>query len=305
MRIDSICSYESCKLVSIILISFLLFILILTSDISTFLKGLLSILLLLVAGHFIRDITKAQGWSGFILFKIKEGIKLIEIMNKFFGKWMDAISDFGLIFGFGISGIKLFRHIEWKTTLFSIFILIVFVFFIMPFISHFTISTIDIPQNNMERQTTFDSAIFSLVVLIIFGFVGFVILTLIANSISIISSLLLFLLGGAQKIQSAPGVSFVIPGITIPLIEGIIALIVLLIIHEGAHGIIAMRAKVKIKSSGLLLFGFIPVGAYVDVDEKSLEKKEIKYKLRVASSGAGANIVAAILFFIPAFALLL
>lgn len=306
MGFSDFCKFESCKLISIVLVSFLIFILILTSDVSGFLKGVLSISLLLVTGMIIRSVTRADGWSGFIMFNIKEGLDFINWMNKIFGRWMDQISDFGLVFGFGLASIKLFRHIQIKTVILSLAILLLFTFFISPYITVIAFTAIQIPQTDSIQSSGQESiAIASLLVLLLFGFTGLVSLSLIAKAATIVYSVLLFIFKLSPKIDSTPGVSFIIPGITIPLFEGVIALLVLLVLHEGAHGIEALRSRIKLKSSGLLLFGFIPVGAYVDIDEKSLSNKDKKHRLRVAAAGAATNILASILFFIPTFLLLI
>ncbi|MEM4589838.1 MAG: site-2 protease family protein [Candidatus Micrarchaeia archaeon] len=307
MQLDSICKNESCKLAGIVIISFLIFFLIVTSNISAFLKGILSIAILLITGILIRKITGADGWSGFLMLKIKEGLDFIRWSNRFFGKWMDGIADFGLVFGFGLISTKLFRHVKMNTIIIGLITLVVFSLFISPFITVIALSVIDLPQTEIPDSSSSQFSILSILsfaVLLIFGFAGFVALGLIAKAASVIYSIISFLLGITPKIDSSPGVSFIIPGITIPLFEGIIALLLLLVIHEGAHGIEAIRSKVRLKSSGLLLFGFIPVGAFVDIDDNQLSKRHSKEKLRVAAAGAASNIVATIIFFIPTILLL-
>jgi membrane-associated protease RseP (regulator of RpoE activity) len=49
-----------------------------------------------------------------------------------------------------------------------------------------------------------------------------------------------------------------------------------------------------VKSSALLFFLFIPVGAGIDVDEKELEKAERKNSSRVLAAGVGANVTVAL-----------
>ena len=69
-----------------------------------------------------------------------------------------------------------------------------------------------------------------------------------------------------------PGVAPIIPGIDIPLFAGIISLAVLLVVHEFSHGLLARAAKVRLKSIGLLIFSIIPVGAFVEPDERQISK---------------------------------
>lgn len=80
----------------------------------------------------------------------------------------------------------------------------------------------------------------------------------------------------------------------------IIVLVIIAIPHEFAHGIFAAYNKIKIKSTG---FGFFPfffpvfLAAFVEPDEKKMEKKSIFSQLAVLSAGTFANLLTAILFF--------
>jgi len=76
---------------------------------------------------------------------------------------------------------------------------------------------------------------------------------------------------------------------------GWLAIVCAIVVHEGAHGIIARNRGLNVKSSGLLFFLIIPVGAFVDVDEEQLAKAKSKDSLRVMAAGVGANIVVAII----------
>ncbi len=296
---------EQGLLILTILLGVVFFLWILTSDLSVFMKGISSILILLITGIFIRAMTAAEGWSGFLMFKIKDGIKLIEFGNRKFGRWMDFIADFGLIFGFGLLSLKLFRHIDTKIFVLSIVALGVFSVVVAPYITLIALTTMDIPTLDTSNGEVPNTAAFlSLFMLLFTGFAGSVVFGLISKAFSILTSLVYFLAGLSSQMDSTPGVSFIIPGITIPLLEGAIALLILLIVHEGGHGIAALRAKIKIKSTGFLLFGFIPVGAFVDINDKSLSKKNVKHRLRVAAAGAASNIVTALVFFIPTMILL-
>jgi len=78
----------------------------------------------------------------------------------------------------------------------------------------------------------------------------------------------------------------------VPLFYWIIAIVVLMLVHEGSHGIMALRDKVKIKSIGWGVFIVIPL-AFVEIDEKHLEKKGKWAQLRVYGAGSFANFVTA------------
>ena len=86
-----------------------------------------------------------------------------------------------------------------------------------------------------------------------------------------------------------------LPGINpmLPVLYGWLAIIVAITIHEGAHGIVARNEGFNVKSSGLLFFLFIPIGAFVDVDEEQIAKAKPRPALKVMAAGVGANILLA------------
>jgi len=81
----------------------------------------------------------------------------------------------------------------------------------------------------------------------------------------------------------------------------IIILAIIAITHEFAHGILAALNKVRIKKTG---FGFFPfflpifLAAFVELDEKRMEKKSKFSQMAILSAGTFANVLTAILFFI-------
>jgi membrane-associated protease RseP (regulator of RpoE activity) len=88
-----------------------------------------------------------------------------------------------------------------------------------------------------------------------------------------------------------------LPGINpyLPIVDGWIALVIGMIIHEGAHGIVARSLGLPVKASGLLFFLFVPIGAFVDVDETALKTAKASYSGRVLAAGAGINLVVGLL----------
>ena len=91
-----------------------------------------------------------------------------------------------------------------------------------------------------------------------------------------------------------------LPGINpyIPLLDGWAALVVAMVVHEGAHGVVARSLGYPVKSSGLLLFLVIPIGAFVEVDEKALKAAPARDSIRILAAGAGVNFIAGIIFLI-------
>jgi membrane-associated protease RseP (regulator of RpoE activity) len=77
----------------------------------------------------------------------------------------------------------------------------------------------------------------------------------------------------------------------------IVAIAVIAIFHEFSHGIIARRYGVKIKTTG---FGFLGpfLAAFVEPDEKQMEKKPKFQQIAILSAGTFTNLILAILFFL-------
>ncbi len=94
-----------------------------------------------------------------------------------------------------------------------------------------------------------------------------------------------------------------LPGINpyIPVIDGWAALIVAMVIHEGAHGIVARSLGYPVKSSGLLFFLVIPIGAFVEVDETALKAGKPRDAGRILAAGAGVNFVVGLIFLVLMF----
>ncbi|MBN2052494.1 site-2 protease family protein [Candidatus Woesearchaeota archaeon] len=94
-----------------------------------------------------------------------------------------------------------------------------------------------------------------------------------------------------------PGAPIIGMGIKFPLIIGWISLLLIIIIHEGSHGIVAKAFKQKIKSTGIAFFGPIP-GAFVEIDENKLQKQKDHVQCSVFAAGPNANIITSVLFFL-------
>jgi membrane-associated protease RseP (regulator of RpoE activity) len=116
---------------------------------------------------------------------------------------------------------------------------------------------------------------------------------------------------------------FLIPGINeyIPLLWGIIALVVTLVVHEFSHAILCKVEGIKVKSMGLFV-ALLPIGGFAEPDEEQLlgkmnereketqEPEEPKKlatrseRVRVLTAGVMANFVTALLAFILFFSFL-
>jgi len=99
--------------------------------------------------------------------------------------------------------------------------------------------------------------------------------------------------------ESAPSPEMIlgIPGINplIPIWYGILGLVVAIIVHEFAHGVLTRVGDLKLKSLGLVFLIF-PMGAFVEPDEEELNKTDKKKRTSVFAVGASTNIIIALFF---------
>jgi membrane-associated protease RseP (regulator of RpoE activity) len=118
------------------------------------------------------------------------------------------------------------------------------------------------------------------------------------------AAIVILILKGLWDLVLVPGappvISPVLPGIPIPgspiqvpLIEGWIALFIVVLIHEFSHGIVAAAHNIRVKSTGLLFFGPL-LGAFVEPDEKQVEKKGDVVKYSIFAAGPFSNVLLAL-----------
>ena len=112
-----------------------------------------------------------------------------------------------------------------------------------------------------------------------------------------------YMLGGIYNVLFVPKApatfSLVIPGVKIPgspvvvpFWYGIIALFIVVVIHEFCHGIVASAYNLKVKNTGIVFFGPL-IGAFVEPDEKELEKRDDIEQLSIFAAGPFSNIILA------------
>ena len=102
---------------------------------------------------------------------------------------------------------------------------------------------------------------------------------------------------GAHLATTAPGGMPILPGINLDLVQGVLGLAIVLVVHEAMHGVLARKHKLPLTSAGLVFFGFLPFGAFVDVDDKKLFKAEKVKQNSVLIAGVTANFATALIIF--------
>ncbi len=126
-----------------------------------------------------------------------------------------------------------------------------------------------------------------------------------------------FLLDNISKYFVEPAefadLTVLIPGVTLTSSASItyffLSIPIVLIIHEGAHGIVATLEKIKIKTVGFAIFIALFAG-FVEPDEEEFNNAKKISKLRVIGAGATSNVIfsfalGAILLTNPLFAIIL
>ncbi len=107
--------------------------------------------------------------------------------------------------------------------------------------------------------------------------------------------------------------TLLIPGVTLTssasLTYFLLSIPIVLVIHEGAHGIVATLEKIKIKTGGFAIFIALFAG-FVEPDEDEFNNAKKISKLRVIGAGATSNVIfafalGAILLTNPLFAIVL
>lgn len=121
------------------------------------------------------------------------------------------------------------------------------------------------------------------------------IFSLLAISILILTASLYLSFPEVREIarETGPQGALLIPGLNpyLPIIYGWIAIFIGVVIHELSHGVIARAVDVPVRSSGVMLFLFLPIGAFVEVDDTKLDSTSFKKSGRIIAAGSGSNIV--------------
>ncbi|MFB6145454.1 MAG: site-2 protease family protein [Candidatus Nanohaloarchaea archaeon] len=115
----------------------------------------------------------------------------------------------------------------------------------------------------------------------------------------------LILPGAVSQAKIQPGVSF------IPAEYYLVAIAILVTVHELSHGVIARRLDIDLKSIGYGFLAVIPIGFVEPEGDKSMEGEDLSVeaweiddwmaKVKVACAGSFANYLTAALFLVLAF----
>ncbi|MEM4327215.1 MAG: M50 family metallopeptidase [Candidatus Diapherotrites archaeon] len=243
----------------------------------------------IIITYIIKKTTKFDTYVIGTIIKTEKPLPLFERLSKH-KKIIDAIANFGLFLGFGALAID-FVHGRKKSKLARIGI-----FLISFLLLSGTLIGVDfVLGNNISKNSIVGSSFILLATSFgLLGFSGFTLFALILQGFDIIIKIF-------EGTKACPGVAPLVPGVEIPNVpitpplHAWISLLIILVVHEAMHGITGMRHGFKVKSTGVILFGILPIGAFVEPDEKEIENAEPKKVLPFLSSGPAANLVVMVL----------
>ena len=272
----------------------------------------LALAMLVGVGIVVQRLLKLKGGYGLYMIGGKRGISSIDNTARKHNAFWDAMSMWGLTLGFGILTYPLMKgKIDKRVYVFGLVSLFLITIFILPNLGS-AMQFINLPQiqNALAGNPTTSLSLGGLSVLgyiidaitVFTGFSGLLFALLFISTESILWGVVQFTFAPSQAaatgITNQLGVAPIIPGIDVPFLAGIGALIILLTIHEFSHGVLARKAKVKLQSIGVLVFGSVPIGGFVEPDEKMVEKLDNVKQTKIFSAGIAANFIAMVVFFV-------
>ncbi len=285
-------------LLAIVLAAVLAFYGILELEIEGIWKFFLAVIEMIIVGRILIKRYGLPNEMGLIMFKSRKGLKMIENLSKS-KDLFNFFADTGGAMAYGISSFLLLKKNTKPLPFIVGMIILLFVWkLVFPFATYFLANVLDtgLFENTGGELELSAVPVFLDVLLVLGGFFFILLVSILIYGVMVVYNLSDAFLGGAEP-SVEPGGTVLLPGVNLPLFEGIIALIVILIVHEGAHAVLARIGKVPILSSGVVLFGIIPIGAFVEPDEKLLEKLEQVKQTRVLIAGSTSNLFFSCVFF--------
>ncbi|MFH1222106.1 MAG: site-2 protease family protein [Candidatus Micrarchaeota archaeon] len=263
---------------------------------------------LIAAAMYLVNLALAKKYKlstemGFLLLKSQAGLKFIDQIAKHKDFW-NFFADVGTTMGYGVLGILIMRkNVNWKTFTVGIVLITLISFIIAPFSLAFLSQALGGAAFEKKATISFgDQQTTSLVVagiMYLGGFFLMLVVGLLYYGFHIAYLFIQFIFFGSQQIiTTQPGGTMLLPGVNLKFFEGILALAAILVVHEGSHAILSRIAGVPLKSTGIVLFGIIPIGAFVEPDEHVLNATKQKEQTRILVGGSTANFIFSILFFL-------
>jgi len=255
---------------------------------------LLVILIIGVFAIIAKKLLKLDLYLGFlIMVRTKRLIKYLDKLAKP-TKFLNIITDIGIVIGFGAFGLDYIIRDKVKS-IYQRLLIFIGSGLVLSYLTYI-----------LTQKMLFSSVLIpewfamGIVVLTgIMGLAGFTLGSLLFSAYDILAKVAV-----GQGGSACPGVGLVIPGVQMPKVDifipwyGWIILIIAAIVHEVSHGVLLRKMKVKLKSMGFMFAALLPLGAFVEPDEKDIEKKNKRDIARMYSAGPMSNVILAIVFFL-------
>ncbi|MFH1055495.1 MAG: site-2 protease family protein [Candidatus Altiarchaeota archaeon] len=289
----------------------------------------LLLLLFLAAAVFLLRSKVERVFGVFFVIRSTYGIRLIESVSKFRPDLWEFLADFSLLISFGglggyylllnrqskgnfhtsllLTGLifsALAAFLGWFDISAAFFLMSFALYFVLPKMGNIVVDlTAAVFMIFLGCRMFFDTPLSALAAL--FGLPALMVYFMFSHGMNILSAKTT--LPGVSPMlpdarDGAVGVSFPGYDIFIPWWFALIALFVTLAAHEGAHGVLTRVANVRLKSTGLLSFLSLPIGAFVEPDEEELSKKSSVDRMRVFTMGSFANLVVGVAAMVMIFA---
>ncbi|MCK4318974.1 site-2 protease family protein [Candidatus Micrarchaeota archaeon] len=276
------------------------------SDLAVLWKFFISIAQLYITGKILIKYTDIKGDSSLILLRTQKGINQIKSLAKHERFW-NLFADLGMVLSYGLSSFFFIHRPAGKKIPIIIAGLLLLVFFatvLSPFVYPSLTSILDLGLTTHKTDAS-PLAFLGFPMILLGGFALLVTLAIVGYGASILLVIFRTLFyGTGEMATTAPGATLLLPGVNLPFVEGILALMVILLVHEGAHAVLAVLGRVRLLSSGIVLFGSLPIGAFIEPDEKQLAKKPDYIQSRVLVAGSTSNFLASLFFFALLFSFL-
>lgn len=124
--------------------------------------------------------------------------------------------------------------------------------------------------------------------------VGMAVVVMVLSGLVVVFSVAAILSQPESATIESPQNVLVIPGVNefLPLnaaVEIIFGLLVGLVVHEGGHGLLCRVENIEIRSMGVALFAFVPIGAFVEPDPDEQREVDRGSQIRMFAAGITNN----------------
>lgn len=290
-----------------------------TGSLPVLVKWVLAIFLLFAVGEIIIKLTGAtRALAGIYLLGWTAGIGFIDRISKNYSWFWKGLANWGIVVCLGVFSFFLFRkNISKRMLVLGVISILFFYLIVLPdlsltttFVNFYSLTPkIQSAANTAAASSPSPLAYLLLAINILFGFVGWIFSYLVLVSATTLYAIFTALINVAsskpnpyQSLSSTlPGVYPIIPGITLPLVAGLAAFVLAMAVHEFSHGVLARIMKSRINRIGILFLGIIPIGAFVEPDDKQVEALAVEKKSMIFAAGVSMNLLVSLIFLVALF----